>query len=82
MPMADMADSMAQHHDCGDCKGGMTDNNAAKMNACAQACGPALAAILPAEFSVPSEKVVAPVAFGGVAEWDWSPAPNPSPPRS
>jgi len=79
MDMAGMA--TGNQHDCGDCTGS-TDKNGMKSQACTQACLPLVAAILPAEFAVSQVESRAHFAPDNAFEWDWAPAPNPSPPRS
>jgi hypothetical protein len=82
MPMAKMAGmAMNGQADCGGCSTG-TDKTGMKHLACAQACLPLLAAVLPAELSVAPAEVPAPFARAESPEWDWSPTLNPSPPRS
>jgi hypothetical protein len=82
MPMTLMTGmAMGDHQDCGGCNGG-TDKTGAKGLACAQACLAPLAALLPAELSVAEIETPAQFPAADTNEWDWSPAPNPSPPRS
>jgi hypothetical protein len=82
MPMTMMAGmAMGDHQDCGGCNGN-TDKNGAKGLACAQACLPPLVALLPAELSVAQTEIPAQFAAADTIEWDWSLAPNSSPPRS
>jgi hypothetical protein len=73
--------AMGDHQDCGGCNGS-TDKNGVKGQACAQACLPPLAALLPAELSVAQTEFPAQFPAANTLEWDWSLAPNPSPPRS
>lgn len=82
MPMDKMAGmAMGDHHDCGGCSGD-TGKNGMKSPACAQVCLAPLAAVLPAEFSIAEVEMPVQFVAGDPLEWDWSPAPNPSPPRA